>query len=110
MTTKTKAPATREGRILKVIADWNLNKAMLARKTRMNAYTFKMKLSETATAYKFTKAELDTLEGVLKELAADIEIHLGISFNKALATKGGMFDRYQYCRFICFGCLHDTYQ
>lgn len=48
--------------------------------------TFKNKLSETQTAYKFTEAEQEKLKEILRDMAADIEIVAGISFNKALAT------------------------
>jgi hypothetical protein len=48
--------------------------------------TFKNKLSEKQTAYKFTEDEQERLKGILREMAADIEIVAGISFNKALAT------------------------
>ena len=58
----------------------------MASKAGMNAYTFKMKIAGKDARYKFTETDLDKIEAVLKELAADIENTCGISFNKALAT------------------------
>lgn len=48
--------------------------------------TFKNKLSEKQSAYKFTESELEQLKSILRDMAVDIEIVAGISFNKALAT------------------------
>jgi hypothetical protein len=48
--------------------------------------TFKNKLSETQSAYRFTEEEEQKLLEILRELSADIETVAGISFNKALAT------------------------
>lgn len=70
----------------RLIAAWKLNKVVLASKMKMNAYTFKMKIAGNNPAYNFTNSELQNLSDVLKELAAEIEIACGISFNKALAT------------------------
>jgi hypothetical protein len=64
----------------------SINKAHLASKMNMPVGTFKNKLSEKQTAYKFTEDEQERLKGILREMAADIEIVAGISFNKALAT------------------------
>lgn len=47
--------------------------------------TFKNKLSEKQTAYRFTDEELESLKGVLRDMAADIETVAGISFNSALS-------------------------
>lgn len=57
----------------------------MASKCGMNAYTFKMKLAGNSPAYKFTDGEIETICGVLKELATEIENTCGISFNKALS-------------------------
>lgn len=70
--------------ILTLITGWKLNKAHLASKCGINAYTFKMKLAGKPP-YKFTDSEVDKIAEVLKELSAEIEISCGISFNKALA-------------------------
>lgn len=48
--------------------------------------TFKNKLSEAYPKYRFTDDELQKLKGILRDIAADIEIVAGISFNKALGT------------------------
>jgi hypothetical protein len=48
--------------------------------------TFKNKLSETQTAYRFTDQEEERLKDILRDMAADIETVVGISFNKALAS------------------------
>lgn len=48
--------------------------------------TFKNKLSDKYPAYRFTDEELEKLNEILRDMAADIEIVAGISFNKALAT------------------------
>lgn len=69
-----------------LIAEWKLNKVVLASKMEMNAYTFKMKIAGNNTAYNFTDSELQKLTDVLKELAESIEVVCGISFNKALAN------------------------
>lgn len=63
----------------------SINKAHLASKMEMPVGTFKNKLSEKQTAYKFTEQEEDKLKEILRDMAADIEIVCGISFNKALA-------------------------
>jgi len=47
--------------------------------------TFKNKLSDNQTAYRFSDQELDKLKEVLREMAADIETVAGISFNSALS-------------------------
>lgn len=57
----------------------------MASKMEMPVGTFKNKLSEKQTAYKFTEQEEDKLKEILRDMAADIEIVCGISFNKALA-------------------------
>jgi len=48
--------------------------------------TFKNKLSDKQTAYRFTDEELEKLKAILRDMAADIETVAGISFNKALST------------------------
>lgn len=48
--------------------------------------TFKNKLSDKYPKYRFTDDELEKLKGILRDMSADIEIVVGISFNKALAT------------------------
>lgn len=48
--------------------------------------TFKNKLSDKQTAYRFTETEEDALKAILRDMAADIEIVAGISFNRALAA------------------------
>lgn len=48
--------------------------------------TFKNKLADNQPAYKFTDLEEKALIAILRDLADDIEIVAGISFNKALAT------------------------
>ena len=58
----------------RLIAEWKLNKVVLASKMEMNAYTFKMKIAGNNRAYKFTNSELQKLTDVLKELAASIEV------------------------------------
>jgi len=63
----------------------NINKAHLAFKMNMPSGTFKNKLSEKQTAYRFTESEEDKLKEILRDMAADIEVVAGISFNSALA-------------------------
>ncbi len=70
--------------IFTLLTSWKLNKATLASKMPMNAYTFKMKLLQKPN-YTFTDAEIQRLLEVLHELSHDIEKIAGISFNKALA-------------------------
>lgn len=70
--------------LLTIISSWKLNKALLASKMPMNAYTFKMKLLQKPN-YTFTEAEINRLSEVLQELQHEIEKTCGISFNKALA-------------------------
>ena len=48
--------------------------------------TFKNKLADNLPAYKFTEVEEQALIAILRDMADDIEIVAGISFNKALAT------------------------
>jgi len=64
----------------------SINRAHLASKMGMPVGTFKNKLSEKQTAYRFTLDEEDKLKEILRDMAADIETVAGISFNKALAT------------------------
>jgi hypothetical protein len=65
----------------KLISEWNLNRVTLASKIGMAVTTFKNKLNENQTAYKFTETEEQKLIDVLRELAAEIEKVDGISFN-----------------------------
>lgn len=46
--------------------------------------TFKNKLSDTQTQYKFTEDEQNRLFEVLRELSGDIEQVAGMTFNQAL--------------------------
>lgn len=64
-----------------------INKARLASKMEMPQGTFNNKLSEKQTAYKFTELEEEKLKVILRDMAADIEIVCGISFNKAIVVK-----------------------
>ena len=64
----------------------SINKAHLASKMNMPVGTFKNKLSDKQSAYRFTEAEEDALKSILRDMAADIEVTCGISFNRALAT------------------------
>ncbi len=64
----------------------SINKAHLAFKMGMPVGTFKNKLSDKQTAYRFTEEEEERLKVILRDIAADIEVVAGISFNKALAT------------------------
>ena len=48
--------------------------------------TFKNKLADNQHAYRFTELEEQALIAILRDMADDIEIVAGISFNKALAT------------------------
>lgn len=63
-----------------------INKAHLAFKMNMPVGTFKNKLSDKQTSYRFTEQEEQQLIAILRDMADDIEIVAGISFNKALAT------------------------
>lgn len=47
--------------------------------------TFKNKLSDNQTSYRFTDEELERLKEILRDMAADIETVAGISFNSALS-------------------------
>lgn len=51
---------------------------------KMPVGTFKNKLSETQTAYKFTDEETELLKSVLMDMAADVQEVCGMSFNEAL--------------------------
>ena len=72
-----------------LIDGWKLNKVALASKMNMPVGTFKNKLNEKQTAYRFTEEESEQLLAVLRDLSADIELVAGVTFNKALS---GMFD------------------
>ncbi len=58
--------------ISKLVSKWGLNKAALAKRCRMNPYTFKMKLLPSATNYVFSEDELSRLEQVLRDIAQEI--------------------------------------
>lgn len=62
----------KQERFTQVINDWKLNKKLLAEKTGINPYTFKMKLLGTAPQYKFTPEEQERIAAVLRDLAKDI--------------------------------------
>jgi hypothetical protein len=47
--------------------------------------TFKNKLSDKQSAYRFTDEEMENLKAILRDMAADIETIAGISFNSALS-------------------------
>ena len=47
--------------------------------------TFKHKFNETNGKYRFTDGEKEQLLTILRELATDIELVAGITFNSALA-------------------------
>lgn len=72
--------------VSELIATWNLNRPILASKMGMNVTTFKNKINPSLPAYRLTESEEQKLYEVLRELAADIEIVIGISFNKALSA------------------------
>jgi len=73
------------GSLSSLISSWKLNKVLLASKMGMPAGTFKNKLSERQTAYRFTEAETETLKGILLEIASDIQDIAGMTFNQALS-------------------------
>lgn len=56
----------------------------MASQMKMPVGTFKNKLSERQTAYKFTDEETEQLKEVLMEMSADIQDLCGLSFNEAL--------------------------
>lgn len=62
----------------RLIEAHSLNKAHLASKMKMPVGTFKNKLSETQTAYRFTDQEEEKLKAILRDMAADIETVAGI--------------------------------
>jgi len=57
--------------IASVVKELNLNKELHAKKMGMPAGTFKNKLSEIQTAYRFTNEERAKLHSILKELGVD---------------------------------------
>lgn len=67
-----------------LINRWKLNKVHLASRMKMPVGTFKNKLSETQTAYKFTDEENEQLKDVLMDMSADVQEVCGMSFNEAL--------------------------
>lgn len=62
----------KQERITQVINDWKMNKTLLAQKSGMNPYTFKMKLLDTQPQYRFTEEEQDRIAAVLRDMAKDI--------------------------------------
>lgn len=52
---------------------------------KMPVGTFKHKFNETNGKYRFTETEKEQLLIILRELATDIELVAGITFNSALA-------------------------
>lgn len=72
--------------LFQLIERHSINKAHLASKMNMPRGTFKNKLSEKETAYRFTDEETQRLFAILRDMAADIEVVAGISFNKALSN------------------------
>lgn len=57
----------------------------MASKMKMPVGTFKNKLSETQTAYRFTEEETQKLQLILLDLADDIRENVqGLTFNEAL--------------------------
>lgn len=68
-----------------LIEQHSINKAHLASKMGMPRGTFKNKLSENQTAYSFTEEELNRLMKILRDMADDIQIVAGVTFNKALS-------------------------
>ncbi len=70
--------------LCQLINKHNLNKAHLASLMKMPAGTFKNKLSEKYTAYRFTEAEESKLKEIMIDMAADIQDVAGMSFQEAL--------------------------
>lgn len=56
----------------------------MAFKVGMPVGTFKNKLSERQTAYKFTDEETEKLKDVLMDMSDDIRDLCGMTFNEAL--------------------------
>ena len=63
-----------------------ISKAHLASEMQMPIGTFKNKINDTQTAYKFKPEEEERLKEILKGYAELIETVCGITFNKALST------------------------
>jgi hypothetical protein len=68
-----------------LINGWKLNKELLSSRMKMPVGTFKHKFNETNGKYRFTETEKEQLLIILRELATDIELVAGITFNSALA-------------------------
>jgi hypothetical protein len=68
-----------------LINGWKLNKEVLSSRMKMPVSTFKNKYNETNGKYRFTDAEKEQLLTILRELATDIELIAGVTFNSALA-------------------------
>lgn len=76
---------TKQPTLQMLINGWRLNKEVLSSKMNMPVSTFKNKYNETNGKYRFTEAEKDQLLTILRELAIDIELVTGITFNSALS-------------------------
>jgi hypothetical protein len=63
-----------------------ISRGLLASKMKMPKGTFNNKISDLQPAYRFTEAEEGSLKSILRDMAADIEVVAGISFNRALET------------------------
>lgn len=62
----------------------SINKAHLASKMKMPVGTFKNKLNEKLTQYRFSVDEENQLKEILLDMAADIQDVAGMTFNEAL--------------------------
>lgn len=69
-----------------MVEQTGINKAYLANRLGMPYGTFKNKLNDQQSAYKFKPEEEEKLKDILKDIAATIETVVGISFNKALSN------------------------
>ena len=63
-----------------------ISKAHLASEMEMPIGTFKNKISDTQTAYKFKPEEEEKLKEILRGYAELIQTVCGITFNKALSN------------------------
>ena len=82
---KEKPILTQAPTLQTLINGWKLNKELLSSRMKMPVSTFKNKYNETNGKYRFTDAEKEQLLNILRELATDIELTAGITFNSALA-------------------------
>lgn len=62
----------------------SINKAHLASKMDMPVGTFKNKLNEKLTQYRFSEGEETRLKEILLDMSADIQEVAGMTFNEAL--------------------------